>query len=124
MDCGDSSCLFAEARTGMRTNGGCRCLEKFEVYNPEENKWNRKDVEELRTCVLKLRQERNEARGELSALLTTLDVSGFAVRQGLDDTFKRGAEVMRKACIEYVRENTDNWSLEDGIQGLSVPDRS
>lgn len=27
-DCGDSSCLFAETKKGMRTNGGCRCLEK------------------------------------------------------------------------------------------------
>lgn len=25
MDCGDSSCLFARNKTGMRTNGGCRC---------------------------------------------------------------------------------------------------
>lgn len=24
-DCGDTSCLYAEDRTGMRTNGGCRC---------------------------------------------------------------------------------------------------
>lgn len=26
-DCGDNSCLYAEKRTGMRTNGGCRCDE-------------------------------------------------------------------------------------------------
>lgn len=26
-DCGDQSCAFAEKKTGMRTNGGCRCLE-------------------------------------------------------------------------------------------------
>jgi len=26
MDCGDSSCWFAQKKTGMRTNGGCRCL--------------------------------------------------------------------------------------------------
>jgi hypothetical protein len=25
LDCGDSSCLFASAKGGMRTNGGCRC---------------------------------------------------------------------------------------------------
>lgn len=24
-DCGDNSCLYAKTRTGMRTNGGCRC---------------------------------------------------------------------------------------------------
>lgn len=26
LDCGDNSCEFAQQRTGMRTNGGCRCL--------------------------------------------------------------------------------------------------
>lgn len=26
LDCGDNSCLFASEKTGMRTNGGCRCL--------------------------------------------------------------------------------------------------
>jgi len=25
LDCGDNSCLFAEHKGGMRTNGGCRC---------------------------------------------------------------------------------------------------
>lgn len=24
-DCGDNSCYFAKNKTGMRTNGGCRC---------------------------------------------------------------------------------------------------
>ena len=27
LDCGDNSCLFAEKKTGMRTNGGCRCFK-------------------------------------------------------------------------------------------------
>ena len=26
LDCGDTSCLFASKKGGMRTNGGCRCL--------------------------------------------------------------------------------------------------
>lgn len=26
-DCGDSSCMFATSKSGMRTNGGCRCYE-------------------------------------------------------------------------------------------------
>lgn len=29
MDCGDNSCMFATVRGGMRTNGGCRCLESL-----------------------------------------------------------------------------------------------
>lgn len=27
LDCGDNSCLFAWKKGGMRTNGGCRCLQ-------------------------------------------------------------------------------------------------
>jgi uncharacterized protein Smg (DUF494 family) len=26
LDCGDNSCMFAKDKTGMRTNGGCRCF--------------------------------------------------------------------------------------------------
>lgn len=31
LDCGDNSCLFALERTGMRTNGGCRCLQELHL---------------------------------------------------------------------------------------------
>lgn len=27
-DCGDSSCEFSRSKKGMRTNGGCRCVER------------------------------------------------------------------------------------------------
>jgi len=27
IDCGDNSCLYAVKKTGMRTNGGCRCFD-------------------------------------------------------------------------------------------------
>ena len=28
LDCGDNSCHFAKDKSGMRTNGGCRCFEQ------------------------------------------------------------------------------------------------
>ena len=28
LDCGDNSCRFALKKGGMRTNGGCRCIER------------------------------------------------------------------------------------------------
>lgn len=28
VDCGDSSCRFALTKRGMRTNGGCRCIDR------------------------------------------------------------------------------------------------
>lgn len=30
MDCGDNSCAFAIERGGMRTNGGCQCLDELD----------------------------------------------------------------------------------------------
>jgi len=36
-DCGDNSCRFAVKRGGMRTNGGCRCIERSMVkWSPVE----------------------------------------------------------------------------------------
>lgn len=32
-DCGDNSCRFAAKRGGMRTNGGCRCMDKRSMVN-------------------------------------------------------------------------------------------
>ena len=29
LDCGDNSCRFATNKGGMRTNGGCRCLDNI-----------------------------------------------------------------------------------------------
>jgi hypothetical protein len=30
LDCGDHDCLFAKDKSGMRTNGGCRCLKDID----------------------------------------------------------------------------------------------
>ena len=32
-DCGDNSCRFAVKRGGMRTNGGCRCIDRRSSVN-------------------------------------------------------------------------------------------
>lgn len=37
MDCGDNSCLFATSRGGMRTNGGCQCIENLQGQLAEAN---------------------------------------------------------------------------------------
>ncbi len=39
LDCGDSSCIFAFKKGGMRTNGGCRCLGRGEFKMPSELRW-------------------------------------------------------------------------------------
>jgi hypothetical protein len=35
LDCGSNSCLFAEKRGGMRTNGGCGCLRELTGKNSQ-----------------------------------------------------------------------------------------
>lgn len=48
MDCGDNSCFFAEKPlTGMRTNGGCRCLSDL----PRESQ------REVKALIFRLRSE-------------------------------------------------------------------
>lgn len=52
IDCGDNSCVFKAKKTGMRTNGGCRCLPYPEV-KPEL----RRIVHRLALAVRKLPPE-------------------------------------------------------------------
>lgn len=52
LDCGDNSCYFATKRGGMRTNGGCRCLEAFGF-----SKHLVKAVREMLPELLRLRDE-------------------------------------------------------------------
>lgn len=32
LDCEDNSCHFAKEKKGMRTNGGCRCLQELRPH--------------------------------------------------------------------------------------------
>lgn len=47
IDCGDNSCRFAKNKTGMRTNGGCRCASFFD---------NERKVQDLLRHILKQQQ--------------------------------------------------------------------
>ena len=38
-DCGDNSCAFAVERGGMRTNGGCRCLNRLSIHAEDAKGW-------------------------------------------------------------------------------------
>lgn len=85
LDCGDNSCEFAENKTGMRTNGGCRCLKdmdfsrrmavrRYLVALREENArlkarlvemYERIIPEEIAKGLERLTRERDEARAEV-----------------------------------------------------------
>lgn len=69
--CGDSSCLFDVLNNkpkGMTTNGGCRCLDKFEVWIEDENRWNHSEISEIRRAIIATRNELILSKYEAQAL--------------------------------------------------------
>lgn len=58
LDCGDTSCRFAESKTGMRTNGGCRCLQDL-TYDKQR---------EVHRYIADLRRRLSEADDHLRKL--------------------------------------------------------
>lgn len=57
--CGDNSCIFSGIRKkgGQHTNGGCRCFKELERWLPDENRWNREEVNKIRQDVQRLANE-------------------------------------------------------------------
>ncbi len=62
LDCGDCSCVFALTTGGMRTNGGCHCLDDV----PSETRM------ALRKHIRALRDEIAAAKGELATTINRL----------------------------------------------------
>lgn len=64
-DCGDSSCRFAIEKTGMRTNGGCRCI-KSEDFQLRQYVYKAvKDIPFLLKELRKAHEELKKAQEEL-----------------------------------------------------------
>ena len=59
LDCGDNSCKFIKARSGMRTNGGCRCVTHDAANVPYGTE------KLLAQLVAEALEQRNKARVEL-----------------------------------------------------------
>lgn len=57
LDCGDNSCYFALNKTGMRTNGGCRCFSEAGFHRSLIA-----SACEMLPELLKLRAERDELK--------------------------------------------------------------
>lgn len=51
LDCGDNSCLYAKKKSGMRTNGGCRCFQSFHGIE-------RRSIERIIRLAMRLEKER------------------------------------------------------------------
>lgn len=52
LDCGDHSCDFAKDKSGMRTNGGCRCLKPLPDYQRHKVKVAFKALEKEKDAAL------------------------------------------------------------------------
>ena len=51
LDCGDNSCLYARRKTGMRTNGGCRCQILVPVFGKDGLVAERVEMHHLRRAL-------------------------------------------------------------------------
>jgi hypothetical protein len=91
LDCGDSSCQFAVNKSGMRTNGGCSCIEKL----VDDATMFKARVAELEQSLTKISDIRDSIVGtqninwseHIYPLVATLDGAGFS---------GKGYEIARK----------------------------
>lgn len=65
LDCGDHSCDFTKDRSGMRTNGGCRCLKPLPDTQRHKIKMAFKAVEQERDKLLLQNDEYRKALEEI-----------------------------------------------------------
>lgn len=79
LDCGDNSCAFCppEKKTGMRTNGGCRCLQGADQ---EERRTAQRQVISIR-AQLQESQEQVRVLRERIAELESMPVDDYAEYQ-------------------------------------------
>lgn len=78
IDCGDNSCLFAPSKTGMRTNGGCRCFANAGFHRSATMA-----AKQMLPELLRLREGRQAVDREL--LRKACELTWNACREGRDD---------------------------------------
>lgn len=124
-DCGDSSCMLRYPRgpsKGMRTNGGCRCLERDR--EAQRTAWRLHQAAALLLEeVTRLRAERaaDPVRRFLAHPLAHRIDRGFAVGEG-GDTDDRYAASWGSALDGYVYETgrTPDEACEQALQALDA----
>ena len=99
MDCGDNSCYFAETKGGMRTNGGCRCLNALEPAKERE----------LRSLITGLRDKlERQQQHHLNAMREQENTSQVIYVELLNDFI-----VIEEALSSYA--NKKNWARTDFV---------
>ena len=115
-DCGDNSCLFGgRGKGGMRTNGGCRCLQgvKFETRRyfeilEHECTAIQKEVEALRAQATKARQEALEEAANAARTLVQSGVTPDGIYHTIRALKQHTGEVT--GYVRVPREPTfDQW---------------
>lgn len=92
LDCGDNSCHFAKNKTGMRTNGGCRCFYRAGLRSRS-----------LVACAV-----------EILPKYLALESSLAASQSALEECFKVGEYYLEELKASQERVKT----LEEHIRGL------
>jgi hypothetical protein len=108
MDCGDNSCIFAIKKGGMRTNGGCRCLQDapYELQR-DVNLWAQRMRQEVKAAEARgLDAGKKAAAARLDTVaadLRRLSTEKRGKREIEADEHARMSEALRKLARELVR---------------------
>lgn len=103
LDCGDNSCEFAPRRGGMRTNGGCSCLDGL-------------SVEQRR----KVRAVIHAAGVEIERLRESDEASRWTARTFQDerDQLRRQLEAAQRECELAADEDTERYRLRADLAAI------
>jgi hypothetical protein len=111
IDCGDNSCHFAEDKSGMRTNGGCRCLS-----NAGFSRSAIASAYEMLPEILRLREERDALRAERDDARENSNRFQMQVMQ-----LRAAGDAMYKVCVGDSSESflkvAREWKKAVGKQG-------
>lgn len=85
LDCGDHSCDFAKDKSGMRTNGGCRCLKPLADTQRHKIKMAFRAMEKERDAALLQVRELKEGLDDYRGAFAAVGLMTATPRQSLMD---------------------------------------
>jgi len=109
IDCGDNSCMFATKKGGMRTNGGCRCLEHHGFSRSTV-----KSLHEMLPEIIRLRAENARLIELIEACKDSLEV--YANRSNWYDLLPNG----RREFHDGSDENLGYDAADEALLGIAL----
>lgn len=107
LDCGDHSCDFAKDKSGMRTNGGCRCLK------PLADTQRHKVKAYIRSMELQIEEMKNTA--PLNLLFAIQEACQPA---GIASGLRLGVEILIREYKETLRLISELGEELRGLDGM------